>query len=201
MKALIGKKLGMTEIIHENGVVVPVTLIQAGPMTVTQIKTVEKDGYSAVQLGYGEAKRTKKPQVNHLKNAKVSPLIMEEVRTDEEVAVGDSFNVSVFSQGDKVKVTGISKGKGFAGTVKKYNFKTSASTHGGNGVVRRLGSIGSMYPQNIWKGKKMPSQMGNNQVTTRGLSIELVDEENNLIAIKGAVPGPRKSYVTIKGMQ
>lgn len=200
MKALIGKKLGMTNIIKEDGEVVPVTLIQAGPMTVTQVKTTEKDGYSAVQMGYGEAKKTNKPQVNHLKNSKVSPMILGEFRTDEEVAVGDSFNVSEFEEGDKVKVTGTSKGKGFAGTVKKYNFRTSASTHGGNGVVRRLGSIGSMYPQNVWKGKKMPSQMGAKQVTTRGLSVALIDEENNVIGIKGAVPGPRKSFVTIKGM-
>ena len=200
MKALIGKKLGMTNIIKEDGEVVPVTLIQAGPMTVTQVKTTEKDGYNAVQMGYGEAKKTNKPQVNHLKNSKVSPMILEEFRTEDEVAVGDSFNVSVFEEGDKVKVTGTSKGKGFAGTVKKYNFRTSASTHGGNGVVRRLGSIGSMYPQNVWKGKKMPSQMGAKQVTTRGLSVVLIDEENNVIGIKGAVPGPRKSFVTIKGM-
>jgi large subunit ribosomal protein L3 len=159
VKALIGKKLGMTNIIKEDGEVVPVTLIQAGPMTVTQVKTTEKDGYNAVQMGYGEAKKTNKPQVNHLKNSKVSPMILEEFRTEDEVAVGDSFNVSVFEEGDKVKVTGTSKGKGFAGTVKKYNFRTSASTHGGNGVVRRLGSIGSMYPQNVWKGKKMPSKV------------------------------------------
>lgn len=200
MKALIGKKLGMTSIINEDGEVVPVTLIQAGPMTVTQVKTDETDGYNAVQMGFGEAKKTNKPQVNHLKNSKVNPMIMGEFRTEEEVAVGDSFNVSVFDEGDKVKITGTSKGKGFAGTVKKYNFRTSASTHGGNGVVRRLGSIGSMYPQNVWKGKKMPSQMGNQQVTTSGLSVALVDEENNVIGIRGAVPGPRKSFVTIKGM-
>lgn len=199
MKATIGKKLGMTSIIREDGEVINVTLIQAGPVTVTQVKTDEKDGYKAVQMGYGEAKHTKKPQVNHLKNAKVTPKIIREFRTEEEVAVGDSFNVTEFAEGDKVKVTGVSKGKGFAGTVKKYNFKTSASTHGGNGVVRRLGSIGSMYPQNVWKGKKMPSQMGAEQVTTSGLTIALVDEENNILGIKGAIPGPRKSFVTVRG--
>lgn len=200
MKALIGRKIGMTNIIKEDGEFVPVTLIQAGPMTVTQVKTADKDGYIAVQMGYGEAKKTNKPQENHLKKSKATPMILGEFRTDEKVAVGDSFNVSEFKEGDKVKVTGTSKGKGFAGNVKKYNFRTSASTHGGNGVVRRLGSIGSMYPQNVWKGKKMPSQMGTKQVTTRGLSVALVDEENNLIGIKGAVPGPRKSFVTIKGI-
>ncbi len=200
MKAIIGKKLGMTTILKEDGDAVPVTLIQAGPVTVTQVKTMEKDGYNAVQMGYGKAKNTNKPQKGHLKNSKIDPIITREIRTDEEVAVGDSFNVTVFEEGDKVKVTGVSKGKGFAGTVKKYNFLTSASTHGGNGVVRRLGSIGSMYPQNIWKGKKMPSQMGANQVTTKGLSIALVDEENNVLGIRGAVPGPRKSYIVIRGV-
>lgn len=199
MKAIIGKKLGMTTILQEDGDAVPVTLIQAGPVTVTQVKTMEKDGYTAVQMGYGEAKNTNKPQKGHLKNSKTNPIITREIRTDEEVAVGDSFNVTVFEEGDKVKVTGVSKGKGFAGTVKKYNFRTSASTHGGNGVVRKLGSIGSMYPQNIWKGKKMASQMGANQVTTKGLSVALVDEENNVLGIRGAVPGPRKSYIVIRG--
>ncbi len=199
MKAIIGKKLGMTTILQEDGDAVPVTLIQAGPVTVTQVKTMEKDGYDAVQMGYGEAKKTNKPQKGHLKNSKSNPIITREILTNEEVAVGDSFNVAVFEEGDKVKVTGVSKGKGFAGTVKKYNFLTSASTHGGNGVVRKLGSIGSMYPQNIWKGKKMPSQMGANQVTTKGLSVALVDEENNVLGIRGAVPGPRKSYIVIRG--
>ncbi len=199
MKATIGKKLGMTSIIREDGEVVNVTLIQAGPVTVTQVKTTEIDGYNAVQLGFGKAKHTKKPQKNHLKKSKVFPKVIREFRTDEAAAVGDSFDVSEFAEGDKVKVTGVSKGKGFAGTVKKYNFKTSASTHGGNSVVRRLGSIGSMYPQNVWKGKKMPSQMGAERVTTSGLSVALVDEENDILGIKGAVPGPRKSYVMIKG--
>lgn len=199
MKAIIGKKLGMATILREDGEAVPVTLIQAGPVTVTQVKTADKDGYNALQLGYGETKHTNKPQQGHLKNAKISPIITKEYRTDEEVAVGDSFNVTVFENGDKVTVTGVSKGKGFAGAVKKYNFRTSASTHGGNGVVRKLGSIGSMYPQNIWKGKKMPSQMGGNQVTTKGLSVALIDEENNVLGIRGAVPGPRKSYVMVKG--
>jgi len=199
VKAIIGKKLGMATILREDGEAVHVTLIQAGPVTVTQAKTVEKDGYNALQLGYGEAKHTNKPQKGHLKKAKINPIITKEFRTDEEVAVGDSFNVTIFEEGDKVSVTGVSKGKGFAGTVKKYNFHTSASTHGGNGVVRRLGSIGSMYPQNIWKGKKMPSQMGGNQVTTKGLSVALIDEENNILGIRGAVPGPRKSFVMVRG--
>ncbi len=198
MKVTIGKKLGMTSIIREDGEVVNVTLIQAGPVTVTQVKTIEKDGYNAVQMGYGKAKHTKKPQLNHLKNSKTTPMIIREFKVEEEVAVGDSFNVTEFAEGDKVKVTGVSKGKGFAGVVKKYNFRTSASSHGGNGVVRKLGSIGSMYPQKVFRGKKMASQMGAEQVTTSGLSVALVDEQNNILGIKGAVPGPRKSFVTVR---
>lgn len=189
----------MTTILQDDGVAIPITLIQAGPVTVTQVKTDEKDGYSAVQLGYGEAKRTKKPQKAHFKNSKINPIVTKEIRTNEEVAVGDSFDVSIFEAGDKIEVTGTSKGKGFAGTVKRWNFRTSAETHGGNGVVRRPGSIGSMYPQNIWKGKKMSGRMGGKRVTTKGLTVALIDAENDLIGIKGAVPGPRKSYVIIRG--
>src|SRR5690606_7641917 len=159
------------------------------------------DGYDAIQLGYGEAKNGKSLS-GHTKKAKVSPKIIKEfrgVKTDQEVAVGDSFDVSSFEVGDKVAVTGISKGKGFAGTVKRWNFNTSAKSHGGKGVVRRGGSIGSMYPQKVFKGKKMPGRMGHDQVTTKNLTIELIDKENNLLGIRGAVPGPRKGNVFVKG--
>ena len=200
MKALLGRKLGMTQIISDDGALVPVTLVQAGPCTVTQIKTTEQDGYKAVQFGFGKAKHTAKPQAGHLKDAKVSPVIMREVRvTDEEVAkVGDSFDVDVFEIGDAVKVTGTSKGKGFAGTVKRHNFNTSKNTHGGNGNVRKPGSIGSMYPQKVFKGKKMAGRMGGDTVTTSNLKVMLVDTENHVIGVKGAVPGPRKGLVMIQ---
>lgn len=203
MKALIGTKIGMTQILGEDGVVTPVTLIQAGPCTVTQIKTAEKDGYNAVQLGFGKGKNLSNAVAGHVKTADVTPKIMREFRDvefdEESTKVGSSFDVTVFEVGDKVKVTGTSKGKGFAGTVKRHNFNTSKRTHGGNGNVRKPGSIGSMYPQKIFKGKRMAGQMGGEQVTVKNLLIALVDPELGVIGVKGAVPGPRKSTVIIGG--
>ena len=202
MKALLGTKIGMTQIISEDGVAVPVTLIQAGPMTVTQVKTVETDGYTAVQVAYGEGKNLSKAVAGHLKEAKVTPKFIREFRVDElpaDLKVGDTINVSSFSLGDMVDATGTSKGKGFAGTVKRHNFTTSAKSHGGNGVVRRVGSIGSMYPQKVFKGKKMPGRMGADRVTVKNLVVAYIDVENNLIGLKGAVPGPKKGLVSIGG--
>lgn len=203
MKALIGTKIGMTQILGEDGVVVPITLIQAGPCTVTQVKTIEKDGYSAVQVGFGMGKNLSNAVVGHVKAAKVTPKVIREFRDisiDEETAkVGSSFDVTVFAIGDKVQVTGTSKGKGFAGTVKRHNFATGRKTHGGMNY-RKPGSIGSMYPQKIFKGKRMAGQMGYEQVTVKNLAIALVDPELGVIGVKGAVPGPRKSIVTIGGV-
>lgn len=203
MKALIGTKIGMTQILGEDGVVMPITLIQAGPCTVTQIKTVEKDGYKAVQLGFGLGKNLSNAVAGHVKAANVTPKIMREFRDvdfdEESTQVGSSFDVTVFEVGEKVKVTGTSKGKGFAGTVKRHNFNTSAKTHGGNGDVRKVGSIGSMYPQKIFKGKRMAGQMGGEQVTVKNLRVALVDPELGVIGVKGAVPGPRKSVVILGG--
>jgi large subunit ribosomal protein L3 len=204
MKALLGTKIGMTQVLSEDGVLVPVTLIQAGPCTITQVKTVETDGYASVQISLGGGKNVSKSVKGHVAKAdkNLLPRIAKEFRgveLNEEQKLGSSFDVSVFEVGDAVKVTGTSKGKGFAGTVKRHNFATSASTHGGNGMVRRPGSIGSMYPQKVFKGKRMAGQMGASQVTIRGLSIALVDAENNLIGIKGAIPGPKKSLVTVVG--
>ncbi len=201
MKTLLGTKLGMTQLLAEDGRAVPVTLIQAGPVTVTQVKTVESDGYNAVQVAYGEGKNLSKAVAGHVKPAKVSPKHIREVRVDElpEVKVGDEFNVSMFTVGDVVDATGVSKGKGFAGTVKRHNFNTSKKTHGGNGNVRKPGSIGSMYPQKVFKGKRMAGHMGAEQVTVRNLEIAYVDPETNLIGVKGAVPGPRKGLIVLGG--
>jgi large subunit ribosomal protein L3 len=204
MKALLGKKLGMTQILQEDGVLIPVTLVQAGPCVVTQIKTDETDGYNAIQMALGGGKNTSKSVKGHVAvaNKELMPRIIKEFRVNEvseELKLGSSFDVSVFEVGDKVKVTGTSKGKGFAGNVKRNNFATSASTHGGNGMVRRPGSIGSMYPQKVFKGKRMAGQMGAEQVTVKGLSVAFVDLENNLIGFKGAIPGPKKSLVTVVG--
>src|SRR5690606_1355807 len=167
MKALLGTKVGMTQILSEDGVATPVTLIQAGPCTVTQVKTVETDGYNAVQIGYGEGKNLSKAVAGHVKAAKVTPKVLREVRVEnlDEIKVGDAINVDTFEVGESVNVTGTSKGKGFAGTVKRHNFNTSKRTHGGNGNVRKVGSIGSMYPQKVFKGKRMPGRMGHDQVT------------------------------------
>ncbi|MBP9667811.1 50S ribosomal protein L3, partial [Candidatus Saccharibacteria bacterium] len=158
MKALLGTKIGMTQIIAEDGVATPVTLIQAGPCTVTQVKSVDTDGYNAVQVGFDEGKNLSKAVAGHVKSSKVSPKHIREFRVDElpaDLKVGDAIDVSAFELGDVVDATGTSKGKGFAGTVKRHNFNTSKKTHGGNGNVRKPGSIGSMYPQKIFKGKRM----------------------------------------------
>lgn len=202
MKALLGTKIGMTQIIGEDGVVTPVTLIQAGPVTVTQIKTVEKDGYNAVQVGYGMGKNLSKAVAGHVKTAGVTPKEIREFRVEElpaDIKIGDKIDVTAFSLGEKTQVTGTSKGKGFAGTVKRHNFNESRNTHGFKGNIRRVGSIGSMYPQKVFKGKKMPGRMGCDQVTVKNLVVSYLDVENGLIGLKGAVPGPRKSLVVIEG--
>lgn len=202
MKALLGTKIGMTQIISEDGRAVPVTLIQAGPVTVTQVKTVETDGYNAVQVAFGEGKNLSKAVAGHVKTAKVTPKHIREIRVNElpdGLKVGDAFNVSEFELGETVHATGTSKGKGFAGTVKRHNFNTSKKTHGGNGNVRKPGSIGSMYPQKVFKGKKMAGRMGHDRVTVKNLTVAYVDPETNLIGLKGAVPGPKKGLVMIGG--
>jgi len=202
MKTLLGTKIGMTQIISEDGAAIPVTLVKAGPVTVTQVKTVEKDGYNAVQVGYGEGKNLSNAVSGHVKAAKVTPKVIREVRVEQhdgELKVGDSFDVTVFAVGDSVDVTGVSKGKGFAGTVKRHNFNTSKKTHGGNGNVRKPGSIGSMYPQKVFRGKRMAGRMGHDQVTVKNLTVAYVDADLGLIGLKGAVPGPRRGIVTIGG--
>ena len=202
MKALLGTKIGMTQIISENGVAVPVTLIQAGPVTVTQLKSVEKDGYSAVQVAFGEGKNLSKAVAGHVKASATTPQKIREFRVNElpeGLTVGNTIDVTAFSLGDIVDATGTSKGKGFAGNVKRHNFNTSRSTHGGNGNVRKPGSIGSMYPQKVFKGKRMAGRMGHDQVTVKNLVVAYIDAETNLIGLRGAVPGPRKGLIVIGG--
>ena len=203
MKALLGTKIGMTQIISEDGVATPVTLIQAGPCTVTQVKSVETDGYNAVQVAYGEGKNLSKAVAGHVKTSKVTPKFIREFRVDEldDVKVGDAIDVNSFVLGDHVDATGTSKGKGFAGTVKRHNFNTSKKTHGGNGNVRKPGSIGSMYPQKIFKGKRMAGQMGAERVTVKNLEVAYVNNDDNLIGVKGAVPGPRKGLIMLSGKE
>ena len=205
MKVILGTKIGMTQIISEDGLVTPVTILQAGPATVTQIKTVETDGYNAVQLGYGKGKNLSKSVSAHAKKAgeTLSPKILKEFRTDSttDFKLGDIFTVDNFEIGDKVAVTGISKGKGFAGTVKRWNFQESRNTHGFKGDIRKVGSIGSMYPQKVFKGKRMPGRMGHDQVTVKNLVVAYIDKENNILGLKGAVPGPKKGIVTVEGKE
>ena len=202
MKALLGTKIGMTQILAEDGTATPVTLIQAGPVTVTQVKSIESDGYNAVQVAFGEGKNLSKAVAGHVKSSKVSPKYIREFRIEElpaDLTVGDAIDVSTFALGDIVDVTGTSKGKGFAGTVKRHNFNTSKSTHGGNGNVRKPGSLGSMYPQKVFKGKRMAGRMGHDQVTVKNLEVAYLDLTNNLIGLKGAVPGPRKGLIVVNG--
>ncbi len=202
MKALLGTKIGMTQIISEDGVAVPVTLIQAGPVTVTQVKTVENDGYSAVQVAFGEGKNLSKAVAGHVKPAGSTPKYIREIRVSElpeGLSVGNAIDVTNFSLGDVVDATGTSKGKGFAGTVKRHNFATTRHTHGGKMYIRKVGSIGSMYPQKVFKGKRMAGRMGHDRVTVKNLVVAYIDPENNLIGLRGAVPGPKKGLVIIGG--
>ncbi len=203
MKGLIGKKVGMTQIFDENGAAIPVTVIQAGPCYVTQIRTPEKDGYTAVQLGYEEIKpkRLTGGQRGHLKRNDLPPLrYLREFRVDEvDVNEGDVVTVAVFEVGEKVDVTGTSKGRGFAGAVKRHGFAGGPKTHGQSDRWRATGSRGAAtYPGKTWKGSRAPGHMGNRRVTVQGLTVMWVDPERNLIAVKGAVPGPRNGLVLLR---
>ena len=202
-KAIIGKKIGMTQIFDEQGKVIPVTVVEAGPCVVVQKKTVENDGYSAVQCGFGEIreKLVTKPLKGHFAKADVAlKRTLKEFRLDdaENCNVGDVFKADIFAVGDIVDVTGTSKGKGFAGTIKRNNNHRLKETHGSGPVARQAGSMGACSsPSRIFKGKALPGQMGNEKVTVQNLEIVKVDAENNLIAIKGAIPGAKNSIVTI----
>ena len=196
MKFILGKKIGMTQIWKENKVI-PVTLIEAGPCFVTQIKTKEKDGYQAVQLGFEKIEKEKKIK----KSQKNKPYrYLREFRLDnvEEFKVGDVIDVSRFEPGEKVKVSGISKGKGFQGVVKRWGFSGRNATHGVKHEERKPGSIGSAFPQRVIKGKKMPGRMGNERVTIKNLEIVDIDKEKNLLVIKGGIPGKRGGLVEIQ---
>ena len=202
MKALITHKVGMTSAINEDGSVQAITLLSVGDHTVISHKTTEKDGYQAVQVGAGATKKLNKSVAGHVKNAKVMPKLIREFRISEEIpetlSVGSKISADVFSVGDSVQVTGTSKGKGWAGAIKRHNFHRQRQTHGAKGATRKVGSIGSMYPQKIFKGKKMAGQLGHDQVTVRNLKVALVDTEKGVIGVTGAVPGPRKSVVIVK---
>ncbi|GAB4245878.1 MAG: 50S ribosomal protein L3 [Thermoleophilia bacterium] len=202
MKTLLGTKIGMTQLFAEDGTVTPVTVIQAGPCVVTQKKTVEGDGYAAVQIAFGDvkAKRLNKPLLGHLKKAGVGPKKhLLEVRGEHDLAVGDHVDVSVFSAGDTVKVIGTSKGKGFQGVVKRHGFGGGPASHGAR-FHRAPGSIGaSADPSRVYPGSRLPGHMGSVRVTQPGLTVVAADAERNLLLVKGAVPGSKGSLVIIKG--
>ena len=202
-KGIIGKKIGMTQIFDEQGKMIPVTVVEAGPCVVVQKKTTDNDGYEAVQLGYGEFKvsRVNKPMKGHFDKADVAcKKTLKEFRLEDcaSVNVGDVLKADTFAVGDMVDVSGTSKGKGFQGTIKRHNFSRLKETHGTGPVHRHAGSMGACSsPSRIFKGKGMPGQMGNEKVTVQNLEVVKIDVENNLIALKGAIPGPKGGIVSI----
>jgi large subunit ribosomal protein L3 len=202
-KGLVARKVGMTQVFDERGVAVPVTVLEAGPCTVVGLRTVEKDGYAATRLGFGAVKESKvtKPRAGEFKKAGVKATRkIVEFRGDpaEGVEVGAELKADVFAEGDKVAVVGTSKGKGFAGVVKRHRFGRGPVTHGSHNI-RQPGSIGSVDAARTWRGVKMAGQMGNIRTTTRGLTVVKVDAERNLLMIRGAVPGAKNSIVTVTG--
>jgi len=204
MKGLIGKKIGMTQIFDENGLAVPVTLIEAGPCYVTQVRTTQNDGYNAVQLGFEEAKpkRLTGGQLGHLKNNELPPLrYLREFRVkDPEVKAGDKLVVGdIFDAGEQVDIIGTSEGKGFQGVVKRYGFRGGPKTHGQSDRLRAPGSIGATTtPGRVFKGKRMPGRMGFERVTVQNLRVEYVDTDRNLLGVRGAIPGAKGGIVMIK---
>ena len=200
LQGFLGKKIGMTQIFREDGRVVPVTVVEAGPCVVTQVKTKETDGYDAVQLGFGEVKRRYKPLSGHLKNSRLSRYLREVSADDaSEFEVGQTIGVDIFEAGEKVDVIGTSKGRGFAGVMKRWNFKGGPRTHGQSDRMRAPGSIGGgTTPGRVYKGMKMGGHMGNRRITVKGLEIVEIDTERNLLMIKGGIPGAPNSLVQIR---
>ena len=201
-KGLIGKKIGMTQIFDEKGNVVPVTVVEAGPNVIVQKKTIENDGYEAVQVGFGDQKvsRVNKPMKGHFEKNGVAPKkVLKEFRLENiaDVNVGDILKADIFEAGEKVDVIGTSKGHGTAGVIKRWNFARLRETHGTGPVARHGGSLGVIDPARIFKGKKMAGHYGVDRTTVQNLTIAKVDAENNLIAVKGAIPGPKGGIVVI----
>lgn len=202
-KGLIGRKIGMTQVFDEKGNVIPVTVVELGPCAVVQKKTIENDGYNAVQLGFEDKKVTKtnKPMAGHFKKADVAPKkFLREFRLDDDSAinVGDIIKADIFAPGEKVDVIGTSKGKGTAGAIKRWNFSRLKESHGTGPVARHAGSLGACSdPSRVYKGKKLAGHLGAERVTIQNLDVVKVDTENNLIAIKGAIPGPKKGVVMV----
>ena len=203
MKAILGTKIGMTQIFGPDGKAIPVTLIYAEPNVVTQVKRLEKDGYRAVQVGVGTKRKVTKSLAGHLKKANVTSVrLLKEFRLEDgevDLQPGAPIELSAFQEGDRVQVTGVSKGKGFAGVIKRHGFHGSPATHGTD-HQRQPGSIGPQRPQRVIKGKKLPGRLGGETQTVKNLIVIKVDPERRLLAIRGAVPGPNKSLVIVRGL-
>lgn len=207
MKFILGKKLGMSQMFDKDGKSIPVTVIEAGPCYVTRVKIKENDGYESTQIGFGKTKKVKKPRAGYLKkNSSGSSLIPNDLKWLKEFRIekgkfeaGQEIKADIFQEGDLVKVSGISKGKGFAGVVKRHGFQGASASHGTKHNLRAPGSIGATFPEHVLKGKRMAGRMGGERVSVKNLEIAMVDVENNTLAVKGAVPGKNGSLVEIRG--
>lgn len=202
LKGILGRKIGMTQVFDDDGRAVPVTVVEAGPCRVAQLKTPETDGYTAVQLAFGESKRTNKPMTGHLDKAKIdSARHLVELRVEdlEDYALGTEIRADVFEAGELVDVVGVTKGKGFAGSMKRHNFKGLSASHGTQAKHRSPGSIGACAtPARVFKGTRMAGHMGHERVTTLNLKVIKVDPERNLMLIRGAIPGPRGGLLMVR---
>ena len=201
MKFLLGTKIGMTQLFADDGAVIPVTLVAAGPVTVTQVKTSERNGYAAVQVGAGERRGVAKPMKGHLSGLRNFRWLREFSPGEEAFERGQTFDVSVFASGDLVTVRGISKGKGFAGVVKRHGFRGGWASHGAKHSLRQPGSIGASWPERVRKGMRMAGRMGHERVTIKNLEVVHVDPAQHILALKGAVPGARGTLLLIDGSQ
>ncbi len=201
IEGLLGKKLGMTQIFDETGQVVPVTVLEVGPCVVTQIKSMERDGYEALQIGFGDLKRPNSPQRGHLKASSANSKVLREVKTDAvaDYNVGQVLDCTVFEAGELVDVSGTSKGKGFAGVIKRHNFSGGPKTHGQSDRHRAPGSIGaSATPSRVVKGMKMAGRMGNKRVTVQNLTVVRVDQDRNVVLVRGSVPGANGEVILVR---
>ncbi len=203
-KGLLGKKVGMTQVFDENDNMVPVTVIEAGPCVVTEKRTVERDGYQAVQLGFEDIKESKltKPELGQFKKNGLSPkrYLVEFRNFDQDIEIGDEVTVDIFEEGELVKVQGVSKGKGFSGNIQRWNHSAGPKTHGSH-FHRAPGSIGAVDASRVFKGQKMPGRMGHDKTTVHNLEVVKVDPERKVILVKGSVPGPKKTIVSLIGLE
>tara|TARA_B100000131_G_scaffold97123_1_gene94283 strand:+ start:665 stop:1285 length:621 start_codon:yes stop_codon:yes gene_type:complete len=201
IKGIIGKKLGMSLIYDDSGNMLPVTLVQAGPCTVTQVKTLAKDGYDSVQIGFSESKNLNSPQSGHQKRSGGQFSVLQEFQADDpdQIEVGQKITTEIFEENEKIKVSGTTKGRGFSGGVRRYGFKGGPKTHGQSDRHRAVGSIGAgSSPGRVWPGTRMPGRYGNEKATIKGLSIAKIDSKNNILVIKGSIPGHNGSNVRIE---